>query len=124
MYVEQRDPQDADAALITVHALLEFGQGTRFDRLPASGQYIVQSRGTDDAMNGRFSRRAHDHFGLHLPEQERIRMLHVVMYGGAQFDHVLIAGEHERFVRAAFKAPGAVLHIPLVGSGFGGGSRS
>ena len=104
---------------VAVQAPLQFGQRLRFDRLPAGGQHVVQSGGRGDAVNHRFGGGADGGVAIHLPEQEVVRTLQVVMHGGVQLDHVLIAGEHERFLRPALKAAGAVLHVPLVSGGLG-----
>ena len=83
------------------------------------GQHIVERRGGYRSLQRRFGGSAYGSFSVQLSKQEIVGPCHLVMDYRIDFDHVLIAGQHQGLFRPALEAAGAMRHIPLIGGRFG-----
>ena len=80
----------------------------RIDRLPV-GRFVEHG----------FGRRSQGGLGIGVAVQIIFGAAKTIVHGRVDLDHVLIAGEEQRLFRFAFEPAGSVLHVPLVGGGFG-----
>src|SRR5215471_9349654 len=105
--------------MIAVYAVLQSALDPLFDRRTAGGEHIVERRTRDHGLNRGLGGRAHGGCSIQLPKYKFVRSGEVVVDGCVELDHVLIAGQHQRFLGLPLKPPRAMLHVPLVSGGFG-----
>ncbi len=98
---------------------MQFGLRPLLDTLAADGQQVIERRGGGNGLHHGLSRGPDGGFAIELAEEEIFRMREPVMHRRIQLDHVLIAAEHERFLRLPLKTAGAMLHVPFVSGRFG-----
>ncbi len=115
MHILQLDPQYLDACRVRVEPGLQLPLRLLLDGLAADGQQFIERRRRSDRLHHRLGRGANGGFAIELAEQEIFRVREPIVHGRIQLDHILVAAKHERLLRFALKAPGAMLHVPFVG---------